>query len=183
MAKHNYQGSQTVITFAYLMQSAKIQLKNAEDEIEGNAHASMASLILSAFSMEAALNHIGAEIFNFWEDVEKNLSPKSKLAFICNELEKTPDFSREPYQSFSKVFKFRNDLAHGKTETINGTWSAKCDEKPLSPLKAQWEKLCNPRDARKVQENIEQIVIELYKKAELGANPFAILGHGFSIGD
>jgi len=182
MAKKKYNGSHTVLTFAYLMQGARIQLERAVDEIDGSAHTSMASLILSAFSLEAALNHIGEELFDFWENVEKNLSPRSKLSFICHELKIKPDFSKEPYQSFSKVMSFRNTLAHGRTETINGGWSVEGDEKPISPLKTKWQELCTPVEAKKVQENIEKIVTEIYRGAGLGDHPFAITGHGFSIG-
>ena len=95
---------------------------------------------MSAFSLEASLNHIGTKLFPFWKDVEKKLSPESKLNFICHELKLKPNFSKRPYQSFKSILKFRNKLAHGKTKTVEGSWSANMDETPISQIETEWQK-------------------------------------------
>jgi hypothetical protein len=100
MSEIKYSGNHTVLTYSYLRNSSNCLLKKAEETEEGNVHTSLASLVMSAFSLEASLNHIGTKLFPFWKDVEKNLSPESKLNFICHELKLKPNFSKRPYQSF-----------------------------------------------------------------------------------
>lgn len=182
MTKMKYSGKSTVLTHSYLRHSSKCLLKKAEETEEGNVHTSLASLILSAFSLEASLNHIGTELFPFWTDVEKNLSPESKLNFICHELKLNPNFSKRPYQSFKRVLIFRNKLAHGKTETVEGFWTGKNDETPISQVETEWQKMCTPKVAKHILEDVTKIVTELHKKAGMGDYPFLFTGHDFSVG-
>ena len=182
MPKMKYSGEHTVLTYAYLRHSSKCVLEITEENEEGNVHTSMSSLILSAFSLEASLNHIGEKLFPFWKEVEKNLSPESKLDFICHDLKITPDFSKKPYQSFRKVLKFRNKLAHGKTETVKGSWSGKSNDKPISQIETEWQKMCTPKTAKKIFDDITEIVTKLHKAAGMGEYPFLSIGHGSSVG-
>lgn len=177
MSKIKYSGNHTVLTYSYLRNSSNCLLKKAEETEEGNVHTSLASLVMSAFSLEASLNHIGTKLFPFWKDVEKNLSPESKLNFICHELKLKPNFSKRPYQSFKRILKFRNKLAHGKTETVEGSWSANMDETPISQIETEWQKMCTPKKAKKILDDVTKIVTELHKKAGMGDLPFLSTGH------
>ena len=182
MSKMNYSGKHTVLTYSYLRHSSKSLLKIAKDNEEGSVHTSMSSLILTAFTLEASLNHIGEKLFPFWKDVEKNLSPESKLKFISHEIKVSPDFSKKPYQSFKKILQFSNTLAHGKTETVQGSWVVNVDDTLTSKIETEWQKMCTPEVAGKILDDISSIVTELYKKAGMGDYPFFSTGHGFSVG-
>src|SRR5262245_32361662 len=96
----------------------------AEAEEAGNFYTSMMSVVATPFFLEAYLNHIGAELFPYWEQIERKLAPLDKLTMITHKikLKPKPDMGKSPYQSFGKVFGFRNIMAHGKTETITGEW-------------------------------------------------------------
>jgi len=77
----------------------------------------MGSLIFTAFSFEAYLNHIGPKIFSCWEALEI-LSPEGKLDIVCEKLQINIPKGNRPRQTVRELFKFRNNLAHGKTVTI-----------------------------------------------------------------
>jgi hypothetical protein len=76
-----------------------------------------------------------------------------------------------------RILKFRNKLAHGKTETVEGSWSANMDETPISQIETEWQKMCTPKKAKKILDDVTKIVTELHKKAGMGDLPFLSTGH------
>jgi hypothetical protein len=132
----------------------------------------MGSLILSAFTFEAYLNHLGANKVEFWDEIE-SISTKKKYSVLCKLFNITPDNSRRPYQTLKELFKFRNFMAHGRTELkevakeINPE-----DELNIRPPKAEWEEYCTLENAKRAKEDVDKIIIELNKSAGLGDFPF-----------
>jgi hypothetical protein len=74
--------------------------------------------VFSAFSLEAFLNHLGQRVTPFWSSVELKLSPVEKLEVLLKVLNLQVDFGKRPFQTFKSMMKFRNALAHGKTQTL-----------------------------------------------------------------
>ncbi|MFC1866451.1 hypothetical protein ACFLYB_07070 [Chloroflexota bacterium] len=54
----------------------------AEQENKGSFFQIMASLIFTAFALEAYLNHVGKNVFDCWDDLER-LSPFAKMNVIA----------------------------------------------------------------------------------------------------
>jgi hypothetical protein len=79
-----------VITYAELWHTSRCLLKKGQDEKEGSFHQFMASLVFTAFTLEAYLNHIGPKVFNCWAAIER-LGPKEKLDIITEKIGLTID--------------------------------------------------------------------------------------------
>lgn len=117
--KVSISAERSIYTFNYLRHAASLALGQAKDTKGGCNAYCMSSIILSAFSIEAYLNHIGEELLPYWDDdIKKGFSILNKLKIVCHHVGLQPDFSRHPFQSFSDIIKFRNQLAHGTTEYL-----------------------------------------------------------------
>ena len=113
-------GERNIYTYNYLYSAAEWALEQAENTQEGNFYNYMISIILSAFCIEAYLNHVGGLVLSYWDDeIKKGLSIQNKLKIVCSHINFVPDFSQRPFQSFTQIMKFRNLLAHAETETIH----------------------------------------------------------------
>ena len=97
-----------IYTYGYLHSAATWAFEQAEMTEEGRFYNCMSSIILSAFCIEAYLNHIGNELLPYWDDeVKKGLSIQNKLKIICHHIGIIPDFSRRPFQSFIQIIKYQ----------------------------------------------------------------------------
>jgi len=137
-------------------------LRKAQNDQEGAVHHVMASLIFIAFTMEACLNHLGLSIFECWDDVERQLSPLSKLNLIVEKLGVKRNKGRRLYQTVSEVFTFRNLLAHGKSELLksrneNRFVDDKFEPYTEEPLKTNWENFCTKKNAIRALTDIKAI--------------------------
>ncbi len=106
-----------VRTYAEMWHTSRVLLQKGLDEPKGCNHQFMASLVFTAFTFEAYLNQIGKKIFSCWKSIEK-LSPKDKLNVIAEKIELEVDYGKRPWQTIKDLFRFRNDIAHGKSEKI-----------------------------------------------------------------
>ena len=139
----------------------------------------MSALLLTAFTFEAYLNHLGDKTFSFWEDVE-SVNVMGKYSMLCQNYGITPDFSRRPYQTLGILFKFRNAIAHGKSQVLRETKQVSSLDNPHdhSP-KAHWEEYSVLDNAKRAKEDVSKIVSELHVAANLGEYPFI---HGVVVG-
>jgi hypothetical protein len=160
-----------VNTYAEMWHASNIMLGKAKKDPEGSFYQLMASLIFTAFTLEAYLNHIGQSIFKCWDDLEQ-LSPKRKLNLIAEKLKIERDDSKRPFQTVSKLFKFRNDIAHGKTVRMKSenrinvvdldyTLNVRLGER----LETPWQKYCSLRNAERAREDVKIIIRQLHKAA------------------
>ncbi|VAX19421.1 hypothetical protein MNBD_NITROSPINAE03-655 [hydrothermal vent metagenome] len=167
-----YEGAREVRAFAHLARAAKALIEKSEKDQKGSTYTTMGSLILTAFTFEAYLNHLGAEKVEFWDEIE-SISVKNKYSVMCKLFKITPDYSRRPHQTVKELFKFRNFMAHGKTELkevvedIN--WK---DEHKITPPKTEWEEYCTLKNAKRAKEDIDKIIIELNSSAGLDPRVF-----------
>ncbi len=137
-------------------------LHRAEEEFKGSFFQIIASLIFTAFALEAYLNHVGKSIFECWDDLER-LSPSAKINVIAEKLEVKKDDSIRPFQTVKKLFEFRNDVAHGKTillkneEQISIT-DSNMDKYMHKMLEPEWEKYSTLDNAKRARDDVEEII-------------------------
>lgn len=175
------EAERTVIIHVYLHSAARLALKQAEKSEEGQFFNVMNSLISSAFCIEAYFNFVGERVIPHWEIIERKLSPKEKLDLICACIDLQDIKGKTAYHSFHRAFKFRNLVAHGRSETVRGSWIERREsENPREYPETEWEKLCTVKTAKTVLSDVETLVRLLHKKAGLGGDPFGSLGHGMS---
>jgi len=173
-----------VTTYAEMWHTSHCLLVKGQEELRMSVHQFRASLVFSAFTLEAYLNHIGAKIFSCWEDLE-GLSPKKKLNVIAERINVEIDYGKRPWQIMKKLFDFRNDIAHGK--------SIKVKSEKILPLekhsdddfnelfeRTRWEKYCTEKNAVRAREDVEAIVKIMHKAAGF-ENDFPFVS-GFQVG-
>lgn len=156
-----------VNTYAELWHASNVMLEKAKKDPKGSYYQLMASLIFTAFTLEAFLNHIGQSIFKCWNDLEQ-LSPSRKLNLIAEKLEIERDNGKRPFQTVSKLFRFRNDVAHGKTVYLKSANQItvvdyKFNQHMQEFLQTPWENYCNLKNAKRAREDVEKICRIIHK--------------------
>lgn len=172
-----------VNTYAEMWHCSRVMLYNGQEHKKGSYWQFMASLVFTAFTLEAYLNHIGQKLFKCWSDVE-SLSPHKKLKLICEKLEIEPDYSKRPYQTIKKLFQFRNDVAHGKSVKLKSDKQIQYFDKDLDavmkePVSTSWEKYSEENNALRAREDIEAVIRELHDLAGIEDDPVFLHGMAF----
>ena len=175
---HRVQGNREVRAYPHLYHAAAYAL----DENEGTElsyYDIMTSLTFSAFTLEAYLNHVGQQRISYWSEIEK-ITPLQKLKVLYDIAKLPYDASKRPIQTANELFKFRNDMAHGKTEklVIDVTVSAKEALTKGNYIQTRWEQYCNLKEAKRALEDIESIVEYLAKALDLEQHSLYIFGGG-----
>jgi hypothetical protein len=169
----------TVTMYVEMWDASKILLARAERDTTGNYWVLMSVLVLTAFTFEAYLNHIGPKLFTSWNVLER-LSPLEKLEIVCEKLGMSLPPGKPPRQSLVRLFKFRNDLAHGKNEILstndlrdnNDNVDAFLGERP----KAGWEKMITWASVTRVRGDVEKVIRELNAAADPDGDPVFVSG-------
>jgi hypothetical protein len=105
--------------YVVVRHTARHLLEMAEENETGRLLNLRAAMVFMAFTFEAYLNHVGDEEIPFWEEIEM-ISWKKKLKLIGKHLNHPFDLSRRPMQGIADLFQFRDYLAHGRTEKLDG---------------------------------------------------------------
>jgi len=173
-----YSGTREVRTFADLYRGALVMIKKTEESREGSNFTNMAALIFSAFTLEAYLNHLGQMRIEFWNEIE-GIKVMDKYACLCKVLAVNPDFSKRPYQTLTLLFRFRNSVAHGRTQILKSDKLIYPGDDPWTHTpKTDWEEFCTAKNATRARDDVGKVIAELHKSAGLGDHPFM---HGMSI--
>lgn len=162
-----------VKTYTELWHTSWCLLEQGREQERGCAHQFRASIVFTAFTMEAYLNHIGPQIFKCWDSIE-NLPPTKKLNIIAEKLNVQVDYGKHPWQVMKNLFSFRNTIAHGKSKMIKEEYCVSADDynsEPLGLIKTGWEKKCTCQYAAKTRKDVENIIEKLHNAAGL-ADPF-----------
>lgn len=180
MAKNAvYKGTREVRTFVDLAHGADVLIMKTEQEEEGSYYTTMSALLLTAFTFEAYLNHHGEKLIAFWEEIEP-IKVLDKYSVLCKHLNITPDYSKRPYQTIKALFKFRNAIAHGKSQILQETKLVNSQDDPHDHTpRTHWEEYSILTNAKLAKSDISQIITELHRAAGLGDYPFI---HGVGIG-
>lgn len=107
-------------TYVVLNHTAWHLLDTAETHEKGSLLNLQAAAVFCAFALEAYLNHVGEEELEFWSEIDR-ISYAAKLEVLAKHLGFTVDKSQRPFQTILELFRFRNELAHGRTQTIQET--------------------------------------------------------------
>lgn len=167
-----YRGKREVRTYVHLYYSAKNLIGKAGEDAKGLTYTVMGALILIAFTFEAYLNHLGERMLEFWPEIE-SIRVFQKYGVLCKHFNVRPDFSRRPYQTVAKLFKFRNELAHGRTQTLEIEKLVKWeDENQKHKPKALWEDYCTLEEAKRALEDVSEVIKELHALSGFGDEPF-----------
>ena len=157
-----------VTTYADMWHTSLILLEKGQKEPQGSFHQIMASLVFTAFTLEAYLNHIGEKLFSCWNDLER-LSPTKKINVIAEHLNVKVDYGKRPWQVMNELFQFRNDIAHGKSkkEKFRDIVPIEQHDPFAQPwfVQTSWEKYCTEKNAIRARKDVEQIVQVFHKTA------------------
>ena len=174
-----YEGTREVRTFVDLAHGADVLITKTEQEPKGSYYTTMSALLLTAFTFEAYLNHLGEKTIKFWGEIEP-VTVMDKYSVLCKNLGLTPDFSKRPYQTLKALFTFRNAIAHGKSQILQETKEVSSRDDPHDHTpKAHWEEYSILENAKKAKDDVSQIITELHKSAGFGEYPFI---HGVGMG-
>jgi hypothetical protein len=155
---------------ASLWNSSRWLLKRGQEQEEACFHQFMASLVFTAFTLEAYLNWLGQKLFPHWSYLER-LSPREKIDLISDHVNLSVDNGRRPWQTVKPLFGFRNDIAHGKPETILTRTTELINEQLNAHLgqiaTTEWENFCTRENAERAREDVEAILRALHTAANL----------------
>ena len=150
-----------VKTYVEMWHTSKCLLEKGIEQQEGNFHQFMASIVFTAFTFEAYLNHVGPKVFECWLDLER-LGPREKLNIIAEKLNLEIDYGIRPWQVMTQIFAFRNRIAHGKTEIVKRqetvSYSEQSDNKLGTMAPTKWEEYCTKENAIRAREDVESMV-------------------------
>ena len=145
-------------------------------------HHCLVGLVFAAFSVEAMLNHFGDKLFDVWDELEV-LSPVSKIKVIFDRLKMSYEPGKDPIQITEKLFKFRNSVAHGKTQTTSGKTLVSADvdhDKIVTNIEeycpTKWDDFYTVRNLKRALDAAQEICNSIESAAGLESAPFHLTG-------
>ena len=167
--------SKTVYTVGYLRAVSHHALEEARENEKGSYFNLMVTLVFSAFTIEAYLNHLGTKVIPFWSTIERSLSPSKKLEIIAVQLAKPIDYGRRPFQSFKSIFRLRDFLAHGRKEYVaeESIQILSDGDKPKLP-EAEWQKQVTIENVQRYFDDTKEIIEFLHSSSSLDFNPLFV---------
>jgi hypothetical protein len=162
-----------VITYSHMWHTSACLLKKGQEQEAASFHQFMASLVFTAFTLEAYLNHVGPNLLPCWEYLERQ-NPKEKLRLIAKHLGITVNFGNRPWKIMSELFEFRNTIAHGKSMTFKPSVKVVLLEEhqtDISMAKTRWELFCTQQNAERARADVEKMVFTLYEAAKSAGHP------------
>lgn len=178
--------SRNVNTFAELSHANLVLLENTEQRREGWFYECLTTIVVAAFKFEAYLNHVGKAIFpSYWSEMER-LSHKQKRKIICAHLHIVEADGERPWNTLGDLFRFRNCVAHGKSEILDPPEVAESGEieelRRKMPL-AEWEERCTIEFAERAYEDTEAIMRQIHLAAGLNKAELLRSGHSYTISE
>ncbi len=176
--------SRDVNTSAELSHANWVLLQNTEQKRDGWFYECLTTIVVAAFKFEAYLNHVGKALFpSFWSEMER-LSHKQKRRIICAHLHILEADGKRPWQTLGDLFRFRNCVAHGRSEILDPPEVVEVGEiedlrrkKPLT----KWEEGCTIEFARRAYEDTEAIMRQIHLAAGLDEADLWRSGHSYRI--
>ena len=106
----------TVHAYAELWHASSCVLNAGIAIPTGSSWQFLSSAVLTAFTFEAYLNHVGSRTIACWSQLDR-LPPWSKFELLCETLGVTfsTGVGSRPLQTVVKLLDFRNTIAHGRS--------------------------------------------------------------------
>ncbi len=169
-----------LITYSDFWRTSKFLLENGQSDERGSYYQFLASLVFSAFTFEAFLNHIGEHLFSSWPELERKLSHRAKLALIAEKLDFKVDYAGLPWQVIPQLFGFRDKVAHGKNEMLRLEKVVPHDDRYEELMHefmfADWQKFATEQNAISVRKQLEEIMTDIHRMANIPNE--LLFGHG-----
>ncbi len=167
-----YEAEREVRTYLELLHGSRVLHQKAGEQIEGSYWLTMSSLLLTAFTFEAYLNHVGQQKIKFWEEID-TIRVMDKFAVLCKHFDIDQDKSRRPYQTLVTLFKFRNAVAHGKSQIIKESRIVGADFDPrFEGPRTQWEEYCTPENATRAIDDVSEVLEWLHSHSGIDHHVF-----------
>lgn len=97
--------------------AARVSLELAKSRQPGWHYHEFTAIVMSALSIEALANAVGAHVMSDWKDFESS-SPWAKLRLLCEQLDIEFNRASEPWRTAKWLCGFRNKAAHAKPEDL-----------------------------------------------------------------
>ncbi|MCW8177378.1 hypothetical protein D8B25_18970 [Verminephrobacter aporrectodeae subsp. tuberculatae] len=152
-------------------EGAKHMLRLAKAQAEGQFYTATASLLYSAFTLEAYLNHIGPALYKKNWKCNERMPVIKKFKKLAEEVSVKFNMDERPYGTLTKLFEFRNSRAHGHTLEEKIDQEIEWSEGHL-PMVGEWSSSAKPEYAEEVLKDVTEIISELDKAciARINAN-------------
>jgi hypothetical protein len=106
------------LRFSYTGQARRYAFELTKSDPHARLNHIVTSILFSALTIEAYMNHLGSLRISFWATLKKILSTRDKLDVLCHDLGFSQDFGKRPWQTLSFIFRLRSLLVHAQTETL-----------------------------------------------------------------
>lgn len=145
--------------------AARVSLELAKSRQPGWHYHEFTAIVMSALSIEALANAIGARVMTDWKEFESS-NPWAKLRLLCEALHIAFDRNAEPWSTAKWLCVFRNRAAHAKPEELlevkqipDCAYEQERSEWPASSL----EREVTLGKAIRAYEAIQQVKLTLFK--------------------
>jgi len=155
----------TIRSYDEFYQLTSFSLKQAEEQEKFRNYNCMITMVFCAFTLEAYLNHIGENYFTIWDSKDNRLSNDQKLEKLLVLRNLKIDKEKEPFLYFGKIFSYRDNIVHCRTQTISNWQKIEQNEIPTEPLTI-WEKMTSLEKAQNFHNNTKEMIIYLSKEID-----------------
>ena len=166
------------IAYAEHLHTSYVLLQNGIENARGCNHQFLASIVFTAFTFEAFMNHVGGHEFVRWSEIERS-GPQKKLGEICKKLEIEANFLELPWSIIDEIFTMRNQIAHGKTEALIDEQSPSIetyDQFFWEYLQPTWQSNATRENAQNAIEQVEKLMRIIWDKSSLPHHELFQLG-------
>ena len=177
MAHHRrtVSGEQTILTYSYLNEAADFSLEQAIASEEGSFYNCLSSIVMSAFCLEAYVNHVGMDRFEDWDEWAP---PLNKLRRVAEDLDITVHYGRKPFQSIKLTNQFRNWMAHGRTDVLQFSYTERRPSRgKVEHPGARWQEMCTEKNAKRFLEDLEEVVCLIHDRCGYEGPALGVLGY------
>ncbi len=163
------------VPFAYLRRAAEMAYQTSMTSRFAARYHRTTAVALTAFTVEALLNHIGEARLLYWDIVERGLSWQQKLDLIARHYGFRPDRGRRPYQTLKDLFAFRDKLVHGKTWRGEATKNSGGFNASVLPEEPElFRRFWSDREVKAVLEDVSAVIEDLLSRAGMPDDGWAV---------
>lgn len=139
----------------------RLEMLDTADWCKGNTF--LDGMLMAALTMEAYLNHLGPHLFRCWDEIDR-LPTRGKLKLILERIRYQPDQGKRPYQTLGAMIRFRDRIAHGRTETLvdHVRDTPRSNAGPHEDTLTEWESLITEKNMRVFIEDMDLMIRDLW---------------------